>query len=289
MTSATPMTACLNCGVPLDGPFCAQCGQRAVPAYPTLREYAGDAWEEMSGWDGRFARTLATLLRHPGVLTIEMLEGRRARYVKALRLYLSASLLYFLIAAAAPNVATNTQAVIPGDEKIIIDIRDPRGMDALTPEQRAQAIKNIDKAPGVLKPLFRAVVEDPAGFRNRVMVAYPKVVFAMVPVFAAIACLFYRRRRYLHHLTFALHIHAVVFLTLATTELVQFTWSVRAVQITGIAATLFLVWYVLRALRVTYGGGLLATLAKSLGLATLYMLVWAPVMAAVLAWAVMFR
>lgn len=281
--------ACLNCGATLDGPYCAQCGQRDVPAYPTLREYAGDAWEEMSGWDGRFARTLVTLFRHPGMLTIQTLEGRRASYVKPLRLYLSASLLYFLIAAAAPNVATTTKAVIPGDRQITIDIRDPRGMDALTPEQRAQAIANIDRAPAVLQPLFRAVVEDPAGFRNRVLTAYPKVVFAMVPVFAAIAGLFYRRRRYMHHLTFALHLHAMVFLALTATELVQFTRNAGAVQITGVAAMLFLVWYIVRALRVTYGGGLLGTLAKSFGIAVLYVIVWTPVMAAVLAWAVLFR
>ena len=83
------MPNCLNCGAELHGPFCSGCGQRVVPPYPSLREMAGDAWHEFSGWDGRFARTLRMLI-HPGVLTVEVLEGRRARYVSPLRLYLAA-------------------------------------------------------------------------------------------------------------------------------------------------------------------------------------------------------
>src|SRR5215207_3013124 len=73
---ATP-AVCLNCAAQLGGPFCSECGQRAVAPYPTTRELAGDAWQELSGWDGRFVRTFRILIRYPGVLTIEALEGRR--------------------------------------------------------------------------------------------------------------------------------------------------------------------------------------------------------------------
>jgi hypothetical protein len=44
----------LNCGSPLTGPFCANCGQRNVPPYPSVRELAVDAFWELSGWDERF-------------------------------------------------------------------------------------------------------------------------------------------------------------------------------------------------------------------------------------------
>ena len=66
---------CLNCGEPLSGPFCSKCGQRAIPAYPTLRELVGDAWQELSGYDGRVLRTFRHLMRWPGALTLEVLEG----------------------------------------------------------------------------------------------------------------------------------------------------------------------------------------------------------------------
>ena len=51
-------TACLNCGATLNGPFCAACGQRVVPPHPTAKELVGDAYDELVGWDGKFARTI---------------------------------------------------------------------------------------------------------------------------------------------------------------------------------------------------------------------------------------
>src|SRR5687767_11829400 len=95
---------CLNCGAALEGRFCSACGQRDVPPYPSVRELALDAATEFSGWDGRLSSTLRALVRRPGLLTLEFLEGRRARYVSPLRLYLSTSLAYFLLAAAAPSI-----------------------------------------------------------------------------------------------------------------------------------------------------------------------------------------
>src|SRR5262245_42988326 len=98
------MADCLNCGAELSGPFCSACGQRDIPPYPSVRELAVDAFWELSGWDGRFASTVRALVRRPGQLTLEFLEGRRARYISPLRLYLMCSLVYFVVAAAAPDV-----------------------------------------------------------------------------------------------------------------------------------------------------------------------------------------
>ncbi|HEX6627722.1 MAG TPA: DUF3667 domain-containing protein, partial [Gemmatimonadaceae bacterium] len=101
---ADKSTRCLNCAAPLNGPFCAQCGQRDIPPYPTVRELATDAISEFSGWDGRLLNTVRALVTRPGLLTHEFLEGRRARYISPLRLYLSASVVYFLLTAAAPEI-----------------------------------------------------------------------------------------------------------------------------------------------------------------------------------------
>ena len=69
---------CLTCGDTLTGRFCAACGQRAVPPHPTIRELAGDAWDELTGYDGRIASTFRGLLS-PGLLTKRYIEGQRAR------------------------------------------------------------------------------------------------------------------------------------------------------------------------------------------------------------------
>jgi hypothetical protein len=65
---------CLNCGAGLTGAFCSRCGQRAIPADPTVAEIAGDVWQELSGYDGRIAATFRNLL-HPGRLTARISTG----------------------------------------------------------------------------------------------------------------------------------------------------------------------------------------------------------------------
>ena len=94
---------CLNCGASLSGLFCASCGQRDLPPYPSVRELAVDAVSEFSGWDGRLASTLRALIQRPGKLTHEFLEGRRVRYISPLRLYLMASLVYFRLRQRLPT------------------------------------------------------------------------------------------------------------------------------------------------------------------------------------------
>ena len=57
--------------------------------------HAGEFLHEFVGHyvalEGTLWRTLGLLLRHPGRLTREYLDGRRRRYVLPLRLYLTAS------------------------------------------------------------------------------------------------------------------------------------------------------------------------------------------------------
>jgi Protein of unknown function (DUF3667) len=110
--TASPPAArrCLNCEALLNGPYCAACGQRAIPPNPGVRELIGDAWGELTGYDGRIARTVVTLLRHPGRLTRDFIDGHRVRYISPVRLYLTASVVYFLVAAIAPDLGTAAQS-----------------------------------------------------------------------------------------------------------------------------------------------------------------------------------
>src|ERR1051325_6095498 len=74
---ASGSAQCLNWGARLPGPFWAECGQRDIPPYPSMRDLAVDAVAEFSGWDGRLLNTVRALVLRPGLLTHEFLEGRR--------------------------------------------------------------------------------------------------------------------------------------------------------------------------------------------------------------------
>ncbi|NVJ68817.1 MAG: DUF3667 domain-containing protein [Alphaproteobacteria bacterium] len=94
-------TLCSNCNAPLTGPFCHICGQKdddlKRPIWSLLREILDDVFST----DSRLFKTLILLALVPGGLTRAFRQGRRARFVPPLRLYIVMSILFFLIIAVA--------------------------------------------------------------------------------------------------------------------------------------------------------------------------------------------
>lgn len=282
------MRNCLNCGAELNGSFCAACGQRVVPADPTVSELAGDVFEELSGYDGRIASTFRNLL-HPGRLTIDYLQGRRVRYLSPVRLYLTVSVIYFLIAASTPvNVITQTKTRnVSAGEGININLTDPAVNNGvpLTAEDRAELVKQIQTAPWFIRGMLTAIATDPQGFRGRLFTIMPRVFFAMLPVFAGILALFYRGRRFPTALVFAAHLHAFAFLGATLAELAKMTRS-QVVQgtVSGIVILVF-AWYALASLRAVFGGRWPITIAKALGIGFTYSAASIPFFFVILIWA----
>lgn len=275
---------CLNCGEPLGGAFCSACGQRDIPPYPSTRELAIDAISEFSGWDGRLASTFRALVRWPGTLTLEFLEGRRVRYISPLRLYLTTSVVYFLLAASAPGVrlgdnatlasGLRVDATVPGTrasapQRVANATRESLDRD-LTPAERDSALAAIRKAPALMQPFMRRAVTDPAGFKRAILENMPRLLFVLLPAFAGIIALFYRHRKYPEHLYFALHLYAFIFLALAVTEVAKFTQLPIVAIIASTCAVLAIPVYATLAFRRVYGGGVGITIAKELAIGLIY-------------------
>ena len=284
MTARSPV--CLNCGAQLSGAFCASCGQRDIPPYPSVRELAMDAAAEFSGWDGRLASTLRALIQRPGMLTHEFLEGRRSRYISPLRLYLMASLAYFVLAAAVPNVrlesgkslglnvgATVTDPNKPaaGPERVANAASEAlANPDALTPAERQAALEDIKRAPAVIQPFLRRAIEDPRALKRGILETMPRMLFVLLPIFAGIVALFYRGRKYPEHLYFAIHLHAFIFLALAVAALPKFTRSPVLVAVASLIVVIWIPIYATLAFRRLYGGSLARTLLKELAIGVIY-------------------
>ena len=278
--------SCLNCGAPLSGAFCSACGQRDIPPYPDVRELAVDAISEFSGWDGRLASTLRALLRRPGFLTREFLEGRRVRYISPLKLYLTSSLVYFLLAAAAPTVklgsgravglqvgtvkTTNSRTQSRPERVGSTAERSLSEDEIVTPEEKAVALRDIERAPLLMRPFLRRVVEDPNGFKRGLFETMPRMFFVLLPLFAGIVAVFYRGRKYPEHLYFAIHLHAFVFLALAMAELAKFTRQPLVVAIASFLAVVAIPVYSTFAFREVYGSSIGKTLAKEIGIGAIY-------------------
>jgi len=281
---------CLNCDAPISGVFCSACGQRDLPPYPSVRELAADAVAEFSGWDGRLASTLRTLIQRPGLLTHDFLEGRRVRYISPLRLYLMTSVVYFLIASVVPTarsrvgdvsfggmsvgVSTNSTANPPrAPQRAANAVKESLQDGHLAPAEREAALKDISRAPGLLQPLLRRAVEDPIGLKRGLRETMPRMLFVLLPLFAGIVALFYRGRKYPEHLYFAIHLHAFVFLALAMTELLKLSRIPALILLASAASVVAIPIYATLAFRRVYGGSVVGTITKEVGIGLLYALV----------------
>lgn len=88
---------CRNCGTPAPGNFCPYCGQSTAQHTLSVVEFFHEIVAHYVAVEGKLWRTLALLALQPGRLTREYLAGRREHYVIPLRLYLTASFLFFAL------------------------------------------------------------------------------------------------------------------------------------------------------------------------------------------------
>lgn len=283
--------ACRNCGTQAPLKFCPECGQETTLHPPTLGEFLHEFIGHYVALEGTLWRTLALLVRRPGRLTREYLDGRRRRYVLPLRLYLTASFLFFLVLKLVAG------SVTPG-MKVLVD-----GRDMAVAEYQAELAKaaghaasgaapaasgarfEIMKAddcgdPGqractrleaTLNEAFAHAQENPqeafAHAREHVLHWAPYAIFVLLPAFAGIMQLAYRNRRmtYGEHFVFSLHLHAFWFVA----GLVLVALPEPVVAIGQFAVILYGIW----AMRETYGGRWWPTVLRAFFVSTLYAIV----------------
>lgn len=88
---------CLNCGSHNVENYCAQCGQKAQATRQPLKVFLSDVVESLLNIDNRWLKTIKDLFIKPGKVTLEYIEGKRVQYLSPLRIYLSISVIYFLV------------------------------------------------------------------------------------------------------------------------------------------------------------------------------------------------
>lgn len=256
---------CANCGAALSGPYCPQCGQRASHSDPTIREFLHETGEELFHWEGKIPRTAKALLFRPGQLTRDFLEGRRARWLPPLRVYLLCSLVFFVSGPLSEHLAhrplMNASFKISEDGQAAI----------LTPELRERIANSLPARIFGAERLIRAV-QSHKNFGAEIGANLPKAMFVLVPVFAALTWLLWHRRfrRYPSHLYAALHVHAAWFLIAAVITIITLPLPDAVASALGAAMAIYLVGYTLVVLRRVFEDAWTATIVKSIALLAMY-------------------
>lgn len=88
---------CLNCGTIVAGRFCQQCGQENIELKESVWDLVTHFFNDITHFHGKFFSTVWHLLTKPGFLSKEYVEGRRARYLHPIRLYVFTSAFFFIV------------------------------------------------------------------------------------------------------------------------------------------------------------------------------------------------
>ncbi|WP_138513664.1 DUF3667 domain-containing protein [Maricaulis alexandrii] len=151
--SPTAAGECSNCGTKLSGPVCHSCGQTSDTFHRPIWDLFMDVVDGLLGLEGRLWRTLPALMFRPGAVTKSYLTGQRARYVMPFRLYLTASVLFFLaFSLVNSGGGGDTTDVEPPDAAAAIEGQQA-GLEAaranvqfLPPEVRDEVIAGLNEA-----------------------------------------------------------------------------------------------------------------------------------------------
>lgn len=236
--------SCGNCGALLRGPYCHHCGQAERSPIRELSALLGEALESFLSLESKTLRSLGILFFRPGRLTLDYLRGRRARHLPPLRLYLTASVLAFLLLGAfgsgpriqiedgdrSPGVevqfgpspraadgmslgAVERRGVLYFGERPWHRTENPLQIDWLDAEQNARLNDGIAQLERTLNKIRDDLRLPTATMWQQA----PMLMFVLLPVFALVLQLVYlgQRRRYLEHLIIALHGHGFIFLVLS--------------------------------------------------------------------------
>ena len=295
----THETNCLNCGAPLAGPYCHECGQQAH-VHRTLSAFFHDFLHGVLHFEGKIWRTLPLLVWKPGELTRRYIDGQRASFVSPVALFLFFVFLTFAAISlggeiAGPNSTAARAAV--ADEvndakegvaklemkrsiavkagaptaKIDEDLKEARSELATLTTLRNQGAKGaaVDLPQGVLpwirEPLKKAT-DNPELLIYKIKTNAYKFSWALIPISALFVWMlfpFNRKYRMYDHIVFVTYSLCFMMLLFTASTLIGFASA-------SIASLAFFVppFHMYRQLKGTYalgrGGALWRTAALTI-------------------------
>jgi len=216
---------CRNCGETVEQRYCTNCGQLAASFHRPIVTLIGETISDTFTLDGRLARTLPILLFRPGRLTKNYTQGKRARYVPPFRLFLLASLVFYLVlfALVPPgeyiNVDDETRAEITENISENQASAISQNIDETTRERLERANIQVDAPDAVrgnIENQIVAVLDNQDQFAAQLEKWLPRLSILLVPMtIIALSFLhFWRRKLYIYdHAVHALHLHSWIYLT----------------------------------------------------------------------------
>ncbi|WP_419943459.1 DUF3667 domain-containing protein [Candidatus Palauibacter sp.] len=296
---------CPNCGRERPESFCPQCGQSDRYYARSLGSVVVEFLREMFELDSRLFRTLKLLLFRPGSLTREFSRNRRVSFVSPVRLYIFASFAFFLLLSLVGDFGEMVVMGVTEEDREVVLPRPPteEGLAAfraaLPPDQRRKVDDILGRSEddfGRQTVLFAAlegdleerswierlivltgidILHDPSVVPRRLLANMPIAMFCLLPFLGLVLAAFHFRKKrfYVEHLVFAIHVQTFTFCVYAAALLLPDSGPAGWLRV---GCLLIPYPYFVVALRRYYENGWILTLAKSVGVVMIYSLVRIP-------------
>lgn len=240
---------CLNCGTPLTGKYCGNCGQRDLPARQNLGDLLINFISSFYSFESKFFKTFKYLLFYPGKIVAEYNAGKRESFYHPARMYVFLSFIFFLLFSTVfstddMNLDEDNNFNTAQDSLMVDSLlkKNNRGLkigyqpvevgsDTKEAKTLAQydSIQNAlppEKRDGKIERYFERKVREIEGreganqgdtaraFIKDMLENTPKMIFILMPLFALLLKLFYIRRDfyYSEHLIFTIFFYDFIYL-----------------------------------------------------------------------------
>ncbi len=327
-------TICPNCGEARPNAFCGYCGQNSRDYNASLWAILRDAIGELFEFDGRVIRSLRSIVRYPGQLSLAFAENRRANFVNPFRLFIFTTIFwFFLFGVTLPSPADRPirsyerldvdeteQKRLPERIRVSMEIDSEAqeqtaveiaaGLEILRSHLEGDRIRKLDDllvatdepersmlvtgiaqllnaSPGMPQWLQRVLANlvvdlnhSPQLLLNELIDNLPLMMVVLLPWYAVLLMVFFGRRgkRFIHHLVFAIHVHAFSFIVLSVVLLtpgqanpVDKTWWTQAWDSFDRFVFIALMVHTYFAFRRFYGQGHIRTFVKYFSLGFFYL------------------
>jgi hypothetical protein len=239
---------CLNCNYPLVGQYCGHCGQKAFLHKDSFDHMALHFIGDYFHYDSKFWLTIKTLIRKPGLATIEFIQGKRVKYLNPIQLYIFVTTVFFLTVYSFTYIKQEEPKLNKIErERILNEVADSLkkdtqidiglsntdnstkiGLGQWTPKEKSldeydsvQHSLPSNLQDGFIKnKLIRKTLKlEESGHvgdnLGKILIKnIPKVFFILLPFFALLLELIFFRKKYFYvdHIIFSIHFHSFGFI-----------------------------------------------------------------------------
>lgn len=293
-------TDCLNCGAEVKGTYCSECGQANTEPRENFKHILTHFITDYLHLDEKFFSSLKYLLFYPGYLTIQFNSGKRTKYVHPFRLYIFITIVFFLfqsIDRKDKKLITKepitldtlgTVNTVESNDTLAFDkgeLTVSKSFEAVQDTSIEQYLQRQDSLPEDQKDNFikryinkKDILAEQSGFKlsEKINETFkhniPKMMFLILPVFALILYLLFRKKKlfYVEHFYHSVYLHSFFYLYMLVFTLISYPFSDDWKSYINIIVLIGLFVYLYKSLMKVYDENAISTIVKIIVAMVLY-------------------